>query len=194
MENKNEKAQETINNHVMWAMGAGAIPLPIIDVAAVTAIQLDMLKQLCGIYEVNYLESSGKSLISAIAGSTLAKIAASFMKGIPVIGTLLGGVSMAAMSGASTYGMGQVFVRHFEGGGSVFNFDMGWGKQQYEQEYEKGKDFASNLERTDPEHKAQSKGDVFAKLDELVKLKKSGILTEEEFNKKKEELLSKLYA
>lgn len=191
MENKTEKSQEIIKNHVIWAMGAGAVPLPIIDVAAVTAVQLDMLKQLCAIYEVNYLESSGKSLISAIAGSTLAKIAASFMKGIPVIGTFLGGVSMAAMSGASTYAMGQVFIRHFEGGGSIFNFDMGWGKQQYEQEYKKGEEYASSVEKKDD--KAQSKGDTFAKLDELVKLKKSGVITEEEFNKKKEELLAKLY-
>jgi uncharacterized protein (DUF697 family) len=192
MENRQEKAQEIIKNHVMWAMGAGALPLPIIDVAAVTAVQLDMLKQLCAMYEVNYLESSGKSLISAIAGSTLAKIGASFIKGIPVVGTLLGGVSMAAMSGASTYAMGQVFVNHFEKGGSIFNFDMGWGKQQYEQEYEKGKEYASSMEKKDSQ--APSKGDVFAKLDELVKLKKSGVLTEEEFNKKKEELLGKLYA
>ena len=192
MENKTEKSQEIIKNHVMWAMGAGAVPLPIIDVAAVTAVQLDMLRQLCAIYEVNYLESSGKSLISAIAGSTLAKIGASFLKGIPVIGTFLGGISMAAMSGASTYAMGQVFIRHFEGGGSVFNFDMNWGKQQYEQEYEKGKEYASGLEKKDD--KAPNKGDTFAKLDELVKLKKTGIITEDEFNKKKEELLAKLYA
>ncbi len=194
MENRNEKAQEIIKNHVTWAMGAGAIPLFIIDVAAVTAVQLDMLKQLCALYEVNYLESSGKSLITAIAGSTLAKIAASFIKGIPVIGTFIGGVSMAAMSGASTYGMGQVFVRHFENGGSVFNFDMSWGKQQYEQAYEKGKEYTSNIEVKDTANKANSKGDVFAKLDELVKLRKSGVLTEDEFNKKKEELLGKLYA
>lgn len=192
MENRSEKSQEVIKNHVLWAMGAGAVPLPIIDVAAVTAVQLDMLKQLCAVYEVNYLESSGKSLISAIAGSTLAKIAASYMKTIPVIGTLLGGVSMAAMSGASTYAMGQVFIRHFEGGGSIFNFDMGWGKQQYEQEYEKGKEYASDIEKKDA--KAPNKGDTFAKLDELVKLKKSGVITEDEFNKKKEELLAKLYA
>lgn len=191
MENRNEKSQEIIKNHVLWAMGAGAVPLPIIDVAAVTAVQLDMLKQLCGIYEVNYLESSGKSLISAIAGSTLAKIAASFMKGIPVIGTFIGGVSMAAMSGASTYAMGQVFIRHFEGGGSIFNFDMGWGKQQYEQEYQKGEEYASNVQTKSDT--APNKGDTFAKLDELVKLKKSGVITEEEFNKKKEELLAKLY-
>ncbi|TAE18701.1 MAG: DUF697 domain-containing protein [Bacteroidetes bacterium] len=194
MENRKEKAQEVINSHVMWAMGAGAVPLPIIDVAAVTVIQLDMLKQLCTAYDVNYTESSGKSLISAIAGSTLAKLAASFVKGIPVVGSILGGVSMAAMSGASTYAMGQVFVNHFENGGSMFNFDMSWGKQQYEKEYEKGKEYASSVEKKDDPNKANSKGDIFAKLDELVKLKKSGILTDEEFNKKKEELMAKLYA
>ena len=100
---------------------------------------------------------------------------------------------MAVTSGASTYGMGQVFVRHFENGGSIFNFDMSWGKQQYEKEYEKGKEYANHVEKKDSTQKADNKGDIFAKLDELVKLKKNGILTEEEFNKKKEELLAKLY-
>lgn len=189
MNTKREQAQETIQHHVLWSMGAGSVPLPILDIAAVTAVQLDMLKQLSKIYGVDYQESSGKSLISAIAGSTLARLGASFIKSIPGIGSLLGGISMVVLSGASTYAMGQVFIRHFESGGSFFDFDIGKGKKVYEEEFKKGKEYASGVQTKDTK---SNKAEVFAKLDKLVKLKNNGVITEAEFKSKKEELLKEL--
>ena len=41
-----DKVQEIIQNHIVFSMIAGAIPLPLADIAAVTAIQLDMIKQI----------------------------------------------------------------------------------------------------------------------------------------------------
>jgi uncharacterized protein (DUF697 family) len=189
MNTKKEQAHEIIQYNVLWAMGAGAIPIPILDAAAVTMVQLDMLKQLCKVYGLDYEERSGKNTISAIAGSTLASIGASFIKAIPGVGSLLGGISMVALSGGSTYAMGQVFVNHFESGGSVFNFDINRSKKVYEEEFEKGKEYASSLQKTE---KTSSKAETFAKLDKLVQLKKSGVITEAEFNQKKAELLKEL--
>ena len=37
-------AENIIRNHVIWACAAGMVPVPFVDLAAVTAIQLDMLK------------------------------------------------------------------------------------------------------------------------------------------------------
>lgn len=189
MNNKSTQAGEIIQYHVIWSMGAGAVPVPIADIAAVTAVQLDMLKQLSSLYGVDYQESSGKNLISAIAGGTLARIAASFVKSIPGVGTLLGGASMVILSGASTYSVGKVFQNHFEGGGSFFDFDLNWAKKKYEEEFNKGKDYASDLQKKET---GPSKGEIFAKLDNLVKLKKNGVITDTEFQSKKEELLKKL--
>lgn len=189
MSTKTEQASEIIQYHVMWSMGAGAVPLPILDMAAVTAVQLDMLKQLSRLYAVDYQESSGKHLITAIAGSTLARIGASFVKSIPGIGSVIGGVSMVIMSGASTYAMGRVFTNHFETGGSLFDFDLGTARKKYEEEYEKGKDYATDLQKKD---KAPSKAEVFEKLNKLVELKKNGVISEEEFKVKKEDLMKHL--
>ncbi len=186
---KKEQANEVIQYHVMWAMGAGSVPIPVLDIAAVTAVQLDMLKQLSRLYGADYQESSGKHLISAIAGSTLARLGSSFVKSIPGVGSILGGVSMVILSGGSTYAMGQVFMNHFESGGSLFDFDLSKAKQQYEQEFKKGKEYASDLQKKDSE---PSKGQVFEKLNKLVELKKSGIISEEEFKTKKEQLLGQL--
>src|ERR1700742_4189273 len=108
------RAEAIINQHITWAMGAGLVPVPILAIAAVSAIQLDMLKQLATLYGVRYSESEGKAWLSALSGSILAKIAANAFKLIPGIGSILGGISMAALSGASTYALGQVAIAHFE--------------------------------------------------------------------------------
>ena len=190
MSEKLEKSKKIIQTHVMWSMGAGAVPVPILDIAAVTAVQLDMLKQLSKIYEVDYSESSGKSIISALAGTTLARIGASLIKGIPFLGQIIGGFSMSILSGAATYAIGQVFMTHFETGGTLFNFDMKFGKQKFDEEFEKGKDYAQGIEKT--EKKPKNKAEVFEQLDNLVKLKKTGVLSEDEFKTKKEELMAML--
>ena len=44
---KEHSADGIIKSHVVWAMGGGLIPVPLFDIAAVTAIQMDMLRG-CG--------------------------------------------------------------------------------------------------------------------------------------------------
>jgi uncharacterized protein (DUF697 family) len=44
---KSEKADEIIKNHVWFSTIPGWLPIPLIDLAAVTAVQIDMIKQLC---------------------------------------------------------------------------------------------------------------------------------------------------
>lgn len=192
---KKTEAEEIVRNHILWSMGAGAVPLPIIDVMAVTYVQLDMLKQLSRIYEINYEESSGKNWVSAVAGSSLARLGASFVKGIPGIGSWLGGVSMVILSGASTYALGQVFINHFENGGNLFNFDLEWAKKFYEQNFEQGKTYATDLnnkEKAKKQEEVFDKDTILKRLEDLVSLKKQGIITEEEFKIKREEWLKKL--
>src|SRR3954471_16759065 len=112
-----QKAEKSISQHITLAIGTGLVPVPLLAGAAVSAIQLDMLKQLSTLYGVRYTESEGKAWLSALSGSILAKFAANAIKLIPGIGSILGGISMAALSGASTYALGQVAVAHFEAEG-----------------------------------------------------------------------------
>ena len=49
---RDQEADAVIRNHLVWAMGAGFIPVPIADFFAVGAIQLDMVRQLCRVYEI----------------------------------------------------------------------------------------------------------------------------------------------
>lgn len=184
-------AQNIIHNHLMAAMGAGLVPFPVLDIAAVTAVQLDMLRSLSKLYGQNFYETPVKSLIAALAGSTLARIAASALKVIPGVGTLLGGVSMSLMSGASTYAVGQVFAQHFSAGGSIEDFDPVSAKGRYEEELAKGKQAAAEWKK----QQGQAGGgeeDVLKKLEKLGELKEKGVLTEEEFEKMKRQLLEEM--
>ena len=130
-------------------MGAGLVPIPILDIAAVTAVQMDMVKQLSWLYGIQHPGSFDKSLITALTGSVFARIGASFIKAIPIVGSVLGGVSMAMMSGASTYAVGQVFKRHFESGGDFSNFNPSSARVLFEEEYEIGKQKAESWKQED---------------------------------------------
>ena len=184
---KHLEADQIIKKHVIWALGAGLIPVPVIDFTAVTAVQIDMLSQLARLYDVEYSASAGKTFVAALTGTTFAAIGASLIKFVPGIGTVLGGVSMSIMSGASTYAVGKVTAMHFESGGNLFDIDMKAAKKAYSEAYEEGKEVASELEKN--KDRAQ---DVYESLEKLGKLKEQGVLTEEEFQAQKEKLLERI--
>jgi len=92
------EANKIIKNHMIYSMGAGFIPLPFADLLGVGAVQLDMIKKLSANYYKNFEELQGKAIITALTGTSLARIGASAVKFIPGIGALAGGVSMAVLS------------------------------------------------------------------------------------------------
>jgi uncharacterized protein (DUF697 family) len=182
------QAEAIIRSHVLWAMGGGLIPIPLVDFAAVTAIQLEMLQQLAQLYGVNYSRSLGKTFVSALTGTTIARLGASFIKAIPGVGSVIGGASMSIASGASTYAVGQVAISHFSSGGSLNNFVDDQVKNAYEAAYERGKSYVSDLENDQGNEAAN----IYQALEKLGQLRDQGILTEAEFQTKKQELLSRL--
>ncbi|NND07719.1 MAG: DUF697 domain-containing protein [Saprospiraceae bacterium] len=187
-----EMAQDIVKSHVVYSLGAGLVPIPLLDIAAVSVVQLDMLRQLAKLYGKDFKESSGKSLISAISGSTMARMGASMVKSIPGIGSILGGVTMSVLSGASTYAVGQVFIWHFGGGGDLTNFNFDKAREIYEREFEKGKKVAKDIEKKDDVNGGEQDEDVYAKLEKLAKLKAKGVITEEDFETQKKRLLENI--
>jgi uncharacterized protein (DUF697 family) len=201
-EQKLEKANEIVRNSVGYAMGAGLVPLPLADIAAVSAVQLNMLRQLAGLYQINFMESLGKNCISAVVGGSLARVGSSLFKFIPGVGTILGEISMSAFAGASTYAMGQVFVNHFQKGGTFEDFNPNMSKKVYEEELKKGKKVivevkeeqknGKDKEATPAPAPPEKVEDPFEKIRKLAAMKAEGILTDEEFQKQKQRLLDKL--
>ena len=119
-ESREHDVDEVIRQHMGFAMAAGAIPFPVVDIAAVTAVQLDMLAKICRIHGVDYSEERGKTLMSSLLaaslGSWVGKLGASALKSIPGIRTALGVGSQVVLAGATTYAIGRVFHTHFRKG------------------------------------------------------------------------------
>ncbi|MDP4820780.1 MAG: DUF697 domain-containing protein, partial [Saprospiraceae bacterium] len=117
---RNTHADTIIRNPVVWAMGAGFIPVLIADIFAVSALQLDMIRQLCKAYDVDFQQTQGKAVVTSLTSSTLARVSAgSLVKLVPGLGSILGGVTISIFAGASTYALGEVFKKHFESGGTI---------------------------------------------------------------------------
>ena len=184
---KSQAADRIIREHVLWSLGAGLLPVPLFDIAAVTAVQMDMLRQLAGLFEVDYSKSTGKSFVSALTGSTFARIGASLVKAVPGVGTVLGGISMSLMSGASTYAVGQVAASHFGSEGGLLDVDMDWAKRAYGEAFERGKQFVSDLES-----EGKTADDAYEALDKLGQLREKGVITEDEFVAQKVKILDRI--
>ena len=150
---KGSLADGIIRNHTIWSMGAGLIPVLIADIFAVSALQLDMIRQLCKVYEVDYEETRGKAIVTSLTSSTLARLGArSIIKLIPGIGSMIGGVTVSLFAGASTYALGEVFKTHFESGGTILDFDPDRLKNMYKDQFEKGKEHAKNWSKEQAEN------------------------------------------
>ena len=187
------EAHVTIRNHVLLAAGGGLIPIPFVDIAAVTAVQLDMVHRLCAIYEVHFDRSNSRPLITALSSSTLARVGASAIKIIPGIGSLIGGLSNAVLSGAATYAVGQVFMSHFETGGSLADFNPLAYKSVYEAHFEEGKEKTKSWqseEKSDPKTAtAETQEAKLARLKELKGLLDAEVITQEEFEKMRKKIV-----
>lgn len=210
---KHKHAETIIRNHILWSMGAGLfIPVPIADVLAVSALQLDMIRQLCRVYQVDFAETQGKAVVTSLTSSTLAKVGArSLIKFIPGIGQIVGGVASSIFNGASTYALGEVFKKHFESGGTILDFDTERLKKLYQEKFEKGKKVAEQLKKEEEIKKATqtpqattaqqaaapsapnpptgTASSVVERLKELAQLRDQGIITDVEFEQMKKKAI-----
>jgi uncharacterized protein (DUF697 family) len=144
------RAESIIQRNVIWALGAGIVPIPIADVVAVTAVQIKMLKELSDLYEVKFTKSIAKkiigSLLSGVGSVGLGSvIGASLAKLVPAVGTTLGVVAVPIFAGAFTHATGRIFLMHFESGGTFLDFDPHAMRSHFKQEFEKAKEKVARI-------------------------------------------------
>lgn len=200
-----DPAEKSIRTHMIWSMGAGLIPFPLADLFSVGAVQLNLIRQLCKIYNVDFKEEEGKAIVTSLTTSLISKMGArTAIKLIPGIGTIIGGVTMSVLSGASTYAVGQAFRTHFEKGGTILDIDLNRLKKVYKEKFEKGKQEAERYRKekhSDPSEsdeftedppiqKESSSNDAIQKLKDLGELRREGIITEDEFERMKKKFLN----
>ncbi len=133
-----EEADRILSRHAFASMGVGLIPLPLVDLAGLTIVQLNMLRKLAKAYNVPFSRSVVKNILYSLGCSAL-PVAASMMKIIPVAGQGVGAAAMPAATSASTYALGKVFIQHFSSGGTFLTFDPEEVKTYYMEMFEERK-------------------------------------------------------
>ncbi len=122
---RRQEAENIVRDHSWWSMTFGLIPVPLLDVVAITGVQLKMIQRLCDYYQQSFSEQQARAIIAALlggsnAGFVSAGVSRSLGKFIPFIGFVVTPIA----AGALTYGIGRVFVHHFELGGTFLSFDV----------------------------------------------------------------------
>lgn len=146
LESQHDAAQSVVTAHVVAGMSLGLMPIPLFDIATLTGTQINMLRNLCQNYDINFDENIGKSLLNALVSGSLPVLAvmglSSIAKFIPGVGSVAGGLSVSVLSGAMVYASGQVFIKHFEAGGTLDDFDSKQWAEYFKEQFEEGKTFA----------------------------------------------------
>jgi len=142
------EAQNIVKANVITSMASGLIPVPLFDIISLTNIQFHMIQTLAEHYEIP-ADNINKSLITSLISGSLPAVSilglGSFIKSIPGIGSLAGSGSVAIISGAISYAMGQVFIRHFQQNGTLDDFNPASAKEYFSEQFKAGKLIASDL-------------------------------------------------
>jgi len=150
MDDRMAEAMSIVRRSSAWSAGAGLIPIPIVDIGAIAAVQIKMLRDLAKVYNVEFPDVRVKALSSSLAGSVLPYLLTvgsstylfSLAKAIPIVGPVLAIAAMPGFASASTYAVGKVFAQHFAGGGSLLDFDLEAKKEEIAKEFSEARDDA----------------------------------------------------
>lgn len=122
------RATSVIRKYAALTAGAGLIPVPYVDFAAIAGLEYKMLADLAAVYGVQFEADRVRPIVAALMGAYFSKrlglgIGSSMLKSIPFVGALAGAVSVPVMAAGLTWAIGRVFVQHFASGGTFLTFD-----------------------------------------------------------------------
>ena len=143
------QSNNIVKNHIIASLTLGLVPIPLFDLAALTATQMSMLRSLSEQYEIPFEDSEHKSLLASLIAGSLPVLGvvglSSLTKLIPGVGSLIGSASLSITAGAVTYAVGQVFISHFESGGTFEDFEPKHASGYFKREFQAGKVFVSQM-------------------------------------------------
>lgn len=173
-----ERSEAMRNITQVCSVAAGAVtiqPIPLLDVALVTPIQISMVQAIARIHGYSLDRKSILEILSTFGASLVAQnVIMAAAKMIP----FLGWVIAPSMAYALTWAIGEVSDYYFANGRGVSQHDL---QEMFQRIYK-----AKHAEKK-AEHKNNST--LKQRLEQLKEAYASGLLTEEEFTQKKEEVL-----
>ncbi len=140
-------ADNTIKNYVILAMGTGLIPSALVDIVAITALEVKMIGDLARVYDFPVPHRLVRykvliSLIGSIGPVYLSVKMHSALKSVPLIGHAVYVGMLSITGGAAMYAVGKVFQKHYESGGTFLSSENSVLKNYFQEKYQEGKKMA----------------------------------------------------
>jgi uncharacterized protein (DUF697 family) len=111
-------AQKIVERHRTYAAVGGLLPLPVVNIATVTAVNVRMVQQLSELYQVPFQRDRARAMIVSLIGGAVPTgfgVATSSTLMFIMPGGVLVGLGVSAITaGAVTRAIGQVFAESFE--------------------------------------------------------------------------------
>ncbi|MEL6389639.1 MAG: DUF2853 family protein [Bacteroidota bacterium] len=113
-----------IQKYALAAAAAGLVPIPLLDLASISTVQYRMIKSIGQAYpHIDFVDQKSNGLIAAVVGGItsfeLGWITRLLLKGVPIIGPLVGGTAVSGFAYYSTMIIGEIFDEHFSSGGDL---------------------------------------------------------------------------
>lgn len=159
------------------AAGAVAIqPIPLLDVALVTPIQIALVQGIGRVHGHQLDQKSVLEILTTFGASLVAQNAImTAVKFVPFAGWAMA----MSMAYALTYAIGEVSNEYFKRGRGVAQRDL---ESMFKRVYREKK--------AEKQEAAEGNVSLKDKIEQLNEAKKAGLLTEEEYEKKKADLLA----
>lgn len=143
LDERSEQADEIIKTYTLVAMGCGVIPVPLLDLAAVLALEVKMVSELARTYAFDFPGRlvSYKMIFSMVASFGPLYFAQKYkngLKALPIIGHAIT-ATFVLTNGIAVYALGKVFQKHFESGGTFLSRDKTQVRGYFKEKFEEGK-------------------------------------------------------
>jgi uncharacterized protein (DUF697 family) len=124
-----DRAAKIVGKYAAASAAAGFIPIPLADIAAISAVQMKMVHGLSKLYDVPFSNDWAKSLVASLTGGVAADSIGriglgSLVKMIPGVGHVAGMLALPGVACVATSTLGQIFTQHFETGGTLLDLNL----------------------------------------------------------------------
>ena len=140
-------ADNTIKHYCFWSFSSALIPVPIVDLAAMSAIQLKMISEISDLYGVPFSENLAKKSVATLIASGSSSTFASLAKFVPGLGYIGVVIPLATINVSYTYAIGKIFVQHFQSGNDLETFDAEKNKTSFKEKLAEGKEYAKKAQQ-----------------------------------------------
>ncbi len=119
-------AHAIVERHVTYSAVGGAIPMPLVNFASMTAVIVRMVKRLSNLYDVPFDRGRARAIVVGLTGGTahtgFTLVTASALSYVVPAGLIVGVAASSLAAAACTRGIGRIFVEHFERGATLQDF------------------------------------------------------------------------